>query len=304
MLRSVTAFRQLARGIGLRSNSTIAGTIYYRCNYHDPGRTAFLSPSEKIKWTYGDLWQQIMVVAGGLKTSGFQPGAVIATDLDYTSQSLLLQMAIAHEGMQVMTVKNEDEYKRLSQSVHVDGAVSSSGASFLQGVTFADLQKSGGKASEGATDRNYPLGFYGTDVVATNRQVYLHGVGMAGLLDVKPGVQVCIAASQQGVFGMGAMLAALVRSGVIYLPPVGSPDIGESEVLIADAEGAAALSGKAGPKLRDGLVKTGAYDEANGIPLVCGSSEVAGVRVHNLAAEGKHPLFDACSDTYRPIPHF
>merc|ERR1719258_739096 len=78
-----------------------------------------------------------------------------------------------------MTVKNEDEYKRLSQSVHVDGAVSSSGASFLQGVTFADLQKSGGKASEGATDRNYPLGFYGTDVVATNRQVYLHGVGMA-----------------------------------------------------------------------------------------------------------------------------
>jgi len=242
-----------------------------------------------------------MVVAGALKSSGFSAGDIVATDLDYTSQSILFQMAIAHEGMQLMTVKDAAQYNSLAPRLGVAGAV---GNSLPGGISFSDLVKAGGKAGEGATDRNYDLGYYGTDAIAGNRQVYLHGVGLGGLLQVQPCEKVCMAVSHQSVFGMGAVLAAIVRSGIIYLPPVGSPDLGECDVVIADEVGAQALSGKSDPSVKRGLVKVGSYNEQLGIPLINGSQEFAGTRVYTLAAEGQHPLFDACSDTYRAIEFF
>jgi hypothetical protein len=301
MMRLLTTPRQLATHFGRRSNSTIAGTIYYRCNYHDPERVALISPSEDIKWTYGELWSQVMVVAGALKNSGFSAGDIVATDLDYTSQSLLFQFAIAHEGMQLLTVKDAAQYNSLAPRIGVAGAVSNS---LPGGISFSDVKNAGGKASEGATDRNYDLGYYRSGNIAGNRQVYLHGVGLAGLLAVKPCETVCVAASHQSVFGMGCVLSAIVRSGIIYLPPVDSPDLGGADVVVADEAGAEALKGKTDSSVKRGLVKVGKYNESTGIPLINGSQEFAGTRVYTLGAEGKHPLFDACSDTYIPMEFF
>jgi len=298
MMQLSMATRQLTKQFG-RSNSTIAGTVYYRCSYHNPERVALICPSEKIKWTYGELWENVLTVAGGLTQAGYGPGSVIATDLDRNTPALLLQMAVAHNQMQLLTVKNEDEYKRLGAAVSVDGAVATSG-SFLQGPTVADLQKSGGKAGEGCTDRDSPLAYFGSSDVTGNRQVYLHGVGIAGLLQIKPGEQVCVAASLNNSFGIGAVLSAIVRSGVIYLPDPKSPDLGDSAILIADEENVDALQGKKSKNLRAGLVKRGAYNYQTGIPEISGSSEVAGVTVYDLSATGTHPLFDACSDTFYP----
>jgi len=132
------ATRQVAKSFEHRSNSTIAGTVYYRCNYHNPERTALISPTENIKWTYGELWGQVMAVAGGLTKAGYGPGSVIATDLDRTTESLLLQLATAHNGMLLLTVNNEAELK--GNSVHVDGNVAASATSFLKGTQFRSFR--------------------------------------------------------------------------------------------------------------------------------------------------------------------
>lgn len=302
MLQLRTASQRLSKQFERRANSTIAGTVYYRCSYHGTEHTALVSPSENIKWTYGELWEQIMAVAGGLTKAGYGPGSVVATDLDRNAQNILLQMAIAHNQMQLLTVKNEDEYNRLASSVGVQGSVPSSSSSFLQGSTVSELRKSGGKAdAAGGTDRNAPLAYYSNDIATGNRQVYLHGVGIAGLLKIKPREQVCVAASLNHSFGMGSVISAVVRSAVVYLPDATSPDLGDSSVLLADAEGAAAMAKKSSSTLRDGLVKVGPYNGETGIPQISGFGEVAGVSVHQLEAEGKHSLFDACADTYYPI---
>jgi hypothetical protein len=301
MMHLCKANRQLAGHFGRRSNSTIAGTVYYRCTYHGPERTAVISPSEKIKWTYAEFWDQIEAVAGGLTKAGYGAGSIIATDLDHNSQSLLLQMACAHNQMQLLTVTNEEEYKRLGPSVGVQGAVSASESSFLKGTTVPQLQKSGGKAGPGATDRACPLAYYGSDIATGNRQVYLHGVGIAGLLKIKPDSQVCVAASLNHAFGLGGVVAAVVRSASIYLPDPSSPDMGDSDFLIADEKSSVALKGKSNSKLKDGIIKVGAYNDATGIPNISGFSEVGGVSVHELDSVGTHPLFDACSDTYYPL---
>lgn len=288
--------RQLAQRFGHRSNSTIAGCVYYRCNYHGPEKTALISPTENIKWTYGELWAQVMLVAGGLTKAGYGPGSIVATDLDRNSESLLLQLAVAHNGMQLLTVNGEDDLKRAS--VHVDGMVADPKSSFLNGATISELQKSGGKANEGATDREADLAYYNSDIPTGNRAVYLHGVGMAGLLTIKPGEQVCVAASLNDKFGMGGVLSAVVRSAIIYLPGAKTQEMGESAVLIAEKQDFDQLRGATNPTLKGGLVKVEDYSD---IPKIRGSTELGGVRIHELAAEGSHLLFDACSDTYYPI---
>jgi hypothetical protein len=304
MMRLIKAPQALATRMAHRSNSTIAGTVYYRCNYHNPERIALISPAESLKLTYGELWAKVMAVAGGLTNAGFGAGSVVATDLDRSAHSVFLQMAAAHNGMQLLTVKDEEEYNRLAPMVYAQGAVSASSDSFLKGMTIAELLSSGGKAGEGATDRSAPLAYYSTDEVTSNRQLYLHGVGIAGLLKIQPGEQVCVAASLNNSFGMGAVLSAVVRSGIIYFPPEGSTDLGGSSVLIADKRTLDSFVEKADKPtsdLRGGLLKVGEYNSASDIPLICGSSQAAGTTLYELSGKGKYPLFDACSDTYFPV---
>jgi hypothetical protein len=292
--------RQVANNFERRSNSTIAGTVYYRCNYHNPERTALISPTENIKWTYGELWAQVMKVAGGLTKAGYGPGSVIASDLDRNSESILLQMAVGHNGMQLLTVHNEDELNR--SSVHVNGTVAASTSSFLKGATVSELQKSGGKAGEGAVDRGAPHAYYNSDTPTGHRQIYLHGVGMAGMLEIKAGEQVCVAASLNTSFGMGGVLSAVVRSGIIYLPGVTPQEMGDSAVLVADGDSFDKFRGKKNPNLRAGFVKIEDYNGETGIPNISGFTELGGIRIHQVAVAGSHPLFDACNNTFYPIP--
>jgi hypothetical protein len=300
MMLARTATQSVARQV--RGNSTISGTIFYRCSYHAQiSKTALICPAEKINWTYEELWAQVMTVAGGLTKAGYGPGSIVATDLDHTSQALLLQMAVAHNGMQILTVKNEEEYKKFSSMVGAQGSVPSSDKSFLTGPSVAELAKSGGKPGEPATDRNFDLAYYSSGSLTGNRQIYLHGVGIAGLLKIKPGEQVCVAASLNSSFGMGSVISAIVRSATVVLPDPASPELGDCTVVLADEEGLKKLNTKSKGALRDGLIKTGAYDGALGIPTITGFSEVAGVSVHNLGPDGKHALFDACGDTYFPL---
>merc|ERR1719517_48311 len=110
--------------------------------------------------------------------------------------------------MLLMAVKDKGQLEELSTQVYVDGAVMTSGSSFLAQASFPiksidvdDFKKLSGKAIEGATDRNYPLAYYGSAVATSNREVYLYGIGTAGTLEIDQEDQVCVAASLNHPFG-------------------------------------------------------------------------------------------------------
>jgi hypothetical protein len=169
-------------------------------------------------------------------------------------------------------------------------------------MTVAELQSIGGKASEGATDRNADLAYYYSPEPTSNRQAYLHGAGLAGLLQVKPDDQVCVAASLDHVFGVGAVLTAIARSATVYFPPAGTTDVGESTVILADQAGFDAMKGITGSKLRNGLVKNIDYVSSNEIPMVLPKEfSIDGVSLYGLSTKGKSYLFDPCKDTFWPV---
>lgn len=305
MLRGLRTSCRVATG-AVRSNSTIAGTLYYRCAFHEGDRTALVVPHEKVKWTYKEFWDNVQRVAGGLKKMGYHSGQVIASDMGNSVANLVLHMAVAHNGMQVLTVKNKEELDALTEQVFVDGAVMSSGASFLSKASFpnSSLEASAfaqlaGPVSEGATDRMANLAYYSSPNPVTNREVYLYGVGTAGTLEIKPDDQVCIGVSLNHPFGMGSVISAIVRNATVHLPDLSKPELGDSTILMTDTHKLAALrdAAKGGSKLRGGIVKVG-----SGYDLLNEKEKVGDAELWTLGSgeEVFRPLFDACVNTYYP----
>lgn len=287
-----------------RSNSTIAGTVYYRCSFHEADRLALTCPKEQVEWTYGELWGRVQKVAGGLKGLGYQPGAVIATDLNHCVSNLMLQLAVAHNGMKMVALKDKQQLDELSNYIHIDGAVMTSGSSFLAQSSFPvksvdenDFKKLSGKVTEGAVDRNYPLAYYGSPVATSNREVYLYAVGIAGTLEMEPEDQVCIAASLNHPFGSGGAVSAFVRNAAVHLPDMSKIDLKDSTILITDKHQMSAVrdSAKAGCKLRGGVVKVG-----SGYDLLLEKEKVGDAQLFTMGtgAQVFRPLFNACVDKY------
>lgn len=290
--------------LAVRTNTTIAGTVYYRCAYHDKHRTALLCPSENVKWTYDELWQQISSTAGGLKSLGYNEGDVVATDLQLTGNStanVLLQMAIAHNGMQLMTVKDAGELAALSEEIYVSGVVMKDSSSSLSAApvdmksVFSDVK---GKGVEGVTNRNLQFAYYNTTEQTSNREVYLVGVGGAGLLEIKPDDVVCVAKPLNSALGMGAVICAMVRNATAYLPDMANFQLQDSSLIVCDREQVDMVRKVAsGSKLRGGMVTTG-----NGDYVLEETEDIGGVKLKVLGSEScgpvMRPLFDACKDTY------
>jgi len=293
-----------------RSNTTLAGTVSYRTNYHEGGATALVCAREKVKWTYNELWSQIDSVAGGLANLGYGQGQVLATDVAATSASnVVLQCATAHLGVQFMTVESAEQLEKLRNSVHVTGAVMSGGSSFLAKSDLSVksvMSEIKGKGNPGVTDRSLDLAYYGTDQVTSNRFVYLGGIGTAGLLGVTPADTLCIATSTNHVFGMGGVISGFARGAAVYLPDLNNLDLQQSTLVLTDRTGIDKVraAAKKGSKLRGGVFM--AEDYGNEIPLVLNETEteeVAGTAIRILVKEAAQEkvmreLFDACKDTY------
>jgi hypothetical protein len=298
----------LLQAAGIRRNSTLAGTLYYRINYHNKEKLALRCPKEKVEWSYEELWGHVQRVAGGLQKAGYRQGTVIATDLENTVSNIVLQLAVAHNGMSIVTVKSKEEMEQIGAQVDVSGAVMSSGSSFLSSTTFpipnmeaAALAKLAGKAIEGATERDYPHAFYSSGAATTNREIYLYGVGTAGTLEMEPDDMVCVASSLNTPFGMGGVISAFTRNSAVYLPDLKKPDLNESTILITDADHVASIRGSApsDSKLRGGIVKTGPVDSED-YDLLNKKEELAGAQLWTLGSGDDvfRPLFDACVDKY------
>lgn len=303
MLASLRSSSRVTTGTA-RANSTIAGTLNYRCTYHNADKLALLSPQENVKWSYGEFNGHVQRVAGGLKKMGFQPGAVIATDMKNTVPNLLLQMAVAHNGMRVMTVKNAEELGSLSAQVPVEGAVFAGGNSFLSKASFpiAGLEAEAfaniaGKVTEGAPDRNAILAYYSSKKPIGNREVYLYGIGTAGTLEILPDDQVCIAASLNHQYGIGGVVSALVRNASIHLLDLSKPELLDSTLLITDKHQLGPLreAAKSGSKIRGGVVKV-----SSGYDLLLEKEKIGNAELWTLGGGDQvfRPLFDSCVDTY------
>jgi hypothetical protein len=303
-LRSLGAASCRLGATAVRRNTTVAGTLYYRITYHQKEKLALVCPKENVKWTYAELWDNVQRVAGGLKAAGYGSGSVIATDMDNSVSNILLQMAVAHNSMSVLTVKSAEQLDAVAPQLPVQGAIMSSGSSFLSKASFptpsmdaAAFMKLSGEAGEGNTDRDSTLAYYGSATETTNREVYLYGIGIAGTLEMTPDDMVCVAASLNHPFGLGGAIAAIVRNATIYLPDLSKPDVGDSTILVTDKHKVDTLRASAGAKskLRNGVVKV-----SSGFDLLTEKEDIGGAKMWTLGSgeEVFRPLFDACVDKY------
>lgn len=285
-------------------NSTIAGTVYYRCSYHNPGALAVSSPHEGVNWKYDELWSNITRLSGGLNAMGYGKGDVVVSDLGLSAYNILLQTALAHSGMKILTVSNAEEFERLSQIVYVRGAVSVDSSSFLSkfnfdlpGLDVESLKSLKGKSLEGATDRKQTLAYYHSPSATTNREVYLYGVGTAGTLEIEENDKVCIGTSLNHPFGMGSVVAAIVRNSSVHIPDMAKPDLSDSTILVAGADTVSKFKLGSETKLRTGIVRTG-----DGYDLLAEKRQEGNLALWQLDdgtnKETFRPLWDACVDKY------
>jgi len=292
------ALKPISRTI--RTNTTIASCVYYRCTYHDKTGVALVSPSEQVKWNYEELADKIMTTAGGLAKHRYGQGDVVATDTHDGVGNLLLQLAASHLGMQVATVRSAKELEDISNNVYIKGAVMSSDSSFLRETSLEQkhvMKELEGKPPEVITDRSLDLAYYGSPRAITNREVYLHGVGIAGLLEITPSDKVCITAPLASPFGLGSAVAAIVRNATIFLPDVAKMDVDGSTLISTSMERASLYKGVNAASLRGGVLQVN-----DGYDLFADTEEIAGVQMRKVGtgqeSEIMRPLSDACKDTY------
>jgi acyl-CoA synthetase (AMP-forming)/AMP-acid ligase II len=284
-----------------RTNTTLAGTVSYRLAYHNADKIAVVCPHEKVKWSYNELWERISAMAGGFRQLGYQQGEIVVTEAQQSTANLVVQLAASHLGMRVLTVKNAEELASLAPEfgAALKGAALPTASSFLKDapVFLKNLiPEIKGAAVDGVTNRDLDLAFYSSKQNVPNRQLYLVGVGTAGLLEVKPEDQICIAAPLYHWFGMGTAVSAFVRNASIYIPDLSKPDLQESTLLITDKHQLDKFRKAGGSsKLRGGVVKVG-----SGNLVLNEKAELNGAQLWTLgdSSDYMRPLFDASVDTY------
>lgn len=105
-----------------RHASTLATLV------HDRARTAgsslsLIAPQQDVSWTYEQLSERVVGVAGALSKVGYQKGDVVVTDLPNSVENLVLQIGCAHLGVAVATVKDAKALDALTQATRVRGVV-------------------------------------------------------------------------------------------------------------------------------------------------------------------------------------
>jgi len=284
----------------VRTNTTIAETVYYRCNYHDKAAIALCCPHEKVNWTYEELWSNIATLAGGLKSLGYGQGDVVATDT-ISVGNVLLQLAAAHNGMVVATAKDVSQLEELAQKVSLSGVVMANSSSFLSKTSLTmknAIMDIRGQPHPGVTDRGLPLAYYNPTRATPNREVYLVGVGTAGLLEISPSDTLCIATSSNTLVGMGSVVSAFVRNATVFIPDMANLDLAEATLIITDEKSLNTVrKAKKGTKVRGGMVQIDGGED-----VLHKTEDVGGVKLRILSngseSEVMRPLFDSCKDTY------
>eukprot|EP00965_Chrysotila_dentata_P207451 6184112-Pleurochrysis_carterae.AAC.2 len=94
-------------------------------------RLALIAPQQGVTWTYGELDQRCRSLARGLREVGVAKGSFAVSDLPNVCENLVLQLALAHLGASIATVKDAEGLAKLCDRETVCVALSSSRSSFL-----------------------------------------------------------------------------------------------------------------------------------------------------------------------------
>jgi len=107
---------------GARGVHSLASLVHGHAA-RSPSSLALLAPQQEVSWTYQEMSERAITVAGTLADVGYEKGDVLVTDLPNSVENLLLQVACSHLGVAVATAKDAKALAELSGAARVRGAV-------------------------------------------------------------------------------------------------------------------------------------------------------------------------------------
>ena len=222
-----------------------------------PTAVALRSQTEALTIDFGTLERRAAATAAVLQSKGLEAGQVLISDLQNTSQNLVVQLACSSLGVAYGTAKNEKALAKLTSTLDVGGILCTDAPNdghMAHGVSLilpaADLhQESMGREGEsvsGGANENHA--FYNSTSPLTNDTIDALAEDAVRHLELTPSDTACVSITLSHAFGIGSAAAACLSSGAcISLPNVdglhgcGVPSDRAAATLLALEDGATVL---------------------------------------------------------------
>jgi len=222
-----------------------------------PTAVALRSQTEALTLDFGTLERRAAATAAVLQSKGLEAGQVLISDLQNTSQNLVVQLACSSLGVAYGTAKNEKALAKLTSTLDVGGILCTDAPNdghMAHGVSLilpaADLhQESMGREGEsvsGGANENHA--FYNSTSPLTNDAIDALAEDAIKHLELTPSDTACVSITLSHAFGIGSAAAACLSSGAcISLPNVdglhgcGVPSDRAAATLLALEDGATVL---------------------------------------------------------------
>ena len=222
-----------------------------------PTAIALRSQTEALTLDFGTLERRAAATAAVLSSKGLEAGQVLISDLQNTSQNLVVQLACSSLGVAHGTAKNDAALAKLTSTLDVGGILCTDAPNdghMAHGVSLilpaADLhQESMGREGEsvsGGANENHA--FYNSTSPLTNDTIEELAEDAIRHLELTPSDTACVSITLSHAFGIGSAAAACLSSGAcISLPNVdglhgcGVPSDRAAATLLALEDGATVL---------------------------------------------------------------
>ena len=222
-----------------------------------PTAVALRSQTEALTLDFGTLERRATATAAVLQSRGLEAGQVLVSDLQNTSQNLVVQLACSSLGVAYGTAKNDKALAKLTSTLDVGGILCTDAPNdghMAHGVSLilpaADLhQESMGREGEsvsGGANENHA--FYNSTSPLTNDTIEELAEDAVRHLELTPSDTACVSITLSHAFGIGSAAAACLASGAcISLPNVdglhgcGVPSDRAAATLLALEDGATVL---------------------------------------------------------------
>jgi len=222
-----------------------------------PTAIALRSQTEALTLDFGTLERRAAATAAVLSSKGLEAGQVLISDLQNTSQNLVVQLACSSLGVAYGTAKNDAALAKLTSTLDVGGILCTDAPNdghMAHGVSLilpaADLhQESMGREGEsvsGGANENHA--FYNSTSPLTNDTIEELAEDAIRHLELTPSDTACVSITLSHAFGIGSAAAACLSSGAcISLPNVdglhgcGVPSDRAAATLLALEDGATVL---------------------------------------------------------------
>ena len=181
-----------------------------------PTAVALRSQTEALTLDFGTLERRAAATAAVLQSKGLEAGQVLISDLQNTSQNLVVQLACSSLGVAYGTAKNDAALAKLTSTLDVGGILCTDAPNdghMAHGVSLilpaADLQqeclgREGESVSGGANDNH---AFYNSTSPLTNDTIDELAEDAIRHLELTPSDTACVSITLSHAFGIGSAAA-------------------------------------------------------------------------------------------------